>query len=45
MGFSNYRMSKRHYIGSYKNKEEAIKARLEGEKKYFDPLIERLKKK
>ncbi len=35
----------RHYLGAYKNKEDAIKARIEGEKKYFDPMLEKLKKK
>ena len=28
-----------HYLGSYKTKQGAIKARIEGEKKYFDPYI------
>ncbi len=28
-----------HYLGSYKTKQEAIEARIEGEKKYFDPYI------
>lgn len=26
-----------HYLGSYKTKQGAIKARIEGEEKYFDP--------
>ncbi len=34
---------KRHYLGSYKSKEDAIKARIEGEKKYFDPMLEKSK--
>ncbi len=28
-----------HYLGSYKTKQGAIEARIEGEKKYFDPYI------
>lgn len=28
-----------HYFGSYKTKQGAIEARIEGEKKYFDPYI------
>ena len=28
-----------HYLGSYKAKQGAIEARIEGEKKYFDPYI------
>ncbi len=34
---------KRHYLGSYKSKEDAIKARIEGEKKYYDPMLEKSK--
>lgn len=28
-----------HYLESYKTKQGAIEARIEGEKKYFDPYI------
>lgn len=31
---------KSHYLGSFKTLEEATKARLEGEEKYFNPLLE-----
>ena len=36
---------KRHYLGSYHNKEDAIKARIEGEKKYFEPVLKEVEKK
>ena len=32
-----------HYLGSYKTKQGAIEARIEGEKKYFDPYISKEK--
>lgn len=32
---------KLHFLGYYSTKEEAIKARLEGEKKYREPLLEK----
>ena len=34
---------KRHYLGSYHNKEDAVEARARGERKYFDPMLEKLK--
>ena len=34
-----------HYLGSYKTKQGAIEARIEGEKKYFDPYIKEEKNK
>ena len=34
-----------HYLGSYKTKQGAIEARIEGEKKYFDPYISKEKNK
>lgn len=34
-----------HYLGSYKTKQGAIEARIEGEKKYFDPYINEEKNK
>lgn len=33
---------KRHYLGRYKNKEDAIKARKEAEEKYFKNFIDKL---
>lgn len=32
-----------HYLGSYKTKQGAIEARIEGEKKYFDSYISKEK--
>ena len=37
--------SKRYALGEFKNKEDAIKARKEAEKKYFKPMIEKHKYK
>lgn len=34
-----------HYLGSFKTKQTAIEARIEGEKKYFDPYINKEKNK
>ena len=34
-----------HYLGSFKTKKEAIQARIEGEKKYFDSYINKMKNK
>ena len=30
---------KTHFIGYFANKDDAIKARVTGEQKYFDPLL------
>lgn len=32
---------KTHFLGYFTAKEEAIKARIEGEKKFFDPLLQK----
>ena len=32
-----------YYLGSYKTKQGAIEARIEGEEKYFDPYISKEK--
>lgn len=36
---------KRHYLGSFTNKQDAINARKEAEKKYFKPILEKYNKK
>ncbi|PCX12788.1 AP2 domain-containing protein, partial [Listeria monocytogenes] len=35
---------KYHFIGRFVKKEDAIKARLEAEEKYFKPVIEKNKR-
>lgn len=35
---------KGHFLGYYDKKEDAIKARVEGEKKYFQPIVEKWEK-
>jgi len=32
---------KEHFLGYFPTEEEAIQARIEGEKKYWDPLLEK----
>ncbi len=35
----------KHFLGYFDSKEDAIKARIEGEKKYYDPALAGLEKK